>query len=403
VTAKFKEQGVFAALSNIASLFEYGLSNSKGGSRSLLRLEFEAALPEKSQRLDQSTEKIDHVSSARVATPADTTMTTQEKERSLQMIANASKLAFGTLSIALRRVGDKNVEPLIHVYLVFLSSLVSIPEAAKFLERFIPWREVGLFLNSLASFGGKTSREMGKEFPRPREGGGRPLPEDFLVRGQLWSESYFPLTWFSEASVDDEERSLELPSMSAPRTERLLWLGHCIAAREQWLSYEQASGTFMVTQYVLDLPPPEITHEMLSVAPFKDQDSIMSGMDDDDEGALSHIPDSPPRERETSFDSSRSDAHLPTVADEYKASKLNSSPKKSQEFVPKKILSKADTDMSESRGLGSDLSNVNPDSEEWLNRRSHPETPFPRKDDYLPAYQKYDTVKVLEENVESNK
>jgi hypothetical protein len=127
VTTKFKEQGVFAALSNIASLFEYGLSNNKGGSRSLLRLEFEATLSEKPQRLNQSTEKIDHVSSARVATPADTTMTAQEKERSLQKIASASKLSFGTLSIALRRVGDKNVEPFIHINLVFLSGLVSIP------------------------------------------------------------------------------------------------------------------------------------------------------------------------------------------------------------------------------------------------------------------------------------
>jgi hypothetical protein len=89
-----------------------------------------------------------------------------------------------------------------------------------------------------------------KEFTKPKEGDWRPLPEDFLIRGQLWSESYFPLTWFSETSVDDEERSLELPSMSASRTERMRWLGHSIAAPERWLSYDQDSGNFIVTQDV---------------------------------------------------------------------------------------------------------------------------------------------------------
>jgi len=85
-------------------------------------------------------------------------MTAQEKKRSLQMIASASKLSFGTLSIALRRVGDKNVEPLVHVYLVFLDSFDNVPEPAVLLERFVPWQEFALSLDPLAHLGGKTSR-----------------------------------------------------------------------------------------------------------------------------------------------------------------------------------------------------------------------------------------------------
>jgi hypothetical protein len=46
------------------------------------------------------------------------------------MIAIASRLSCGILFTALRRVGDQNVLPLVHVYLVFLDSLVSIPEPA---------------------------------------------------------------------------------------------------------------------------------------------------------------------------------------------------------------------------------------------------------------------------------
>ena len=69
-----------------------------------------------------------------------------------------------------------------------------------------------------------TSKILGHNFPQPLQSIGRPLFEDFLLRGQLWSELYFPSAWFTDAQVDDEERSLELPSMTAERTERILWL-----------------------------------------------------------------------------------------------------------------------------------------------------------------------------------
>ena len=59
----------------------------------------------------------------------------------------------------------------------------------------------------------------------PDQGVGQPLPEDFDIRGLPYAQDYFPKDWFPEAVVDDEERSMELPSMVAPRVERILWLG----------------------------------------------------------------------------------------------------------------------------------------------------------------------------------
>lgn len=54
---------------------------------------------------------------------------------------------------------------------------------------------------------------------------GLPLPEDFVLRGQVYTFQYFPDSWFSHPNEDDEERQPELPSMDAERIERSLWLG----------------------------------------------------------------------------------------------------------------------------------------------------------------------------------
>ncbi len=70
-----------------------------------------------------------------------------------------------------------------------------------------------------------TSRVWGEGFPKTSDGVDRPLPEDFALRGQLYSQNYFPGNWFQVI----EERALELSSMAAPRLERILWLGIRIA------------------------------------------------------------------------------------------------------------------------------------------------------------------------------
>ncbi len=64
----------------------------------------------------------------------------------------------------------------------------------------------------------------------PGQESDRPLPEDFVVRGQMYSLWYYPRAWFEDANIDEEERLLELPSTTASRVERILWLGIRIAS-----------------------------------------------------------------------------------------------------------------------------------------------------------------------------
>ncbi|MCJ1405751.1 hypothetical protein MMC11_008981, partial [Xylographa trunciseda] len=93
VTAKFKEQGVFAALSNISALFEYGILRPKGSSRSTLRVAFEEILSQRGiAKTDQPIDNSEAISSD---TPEP--MTDREQEASLRMVACASNIAFETL------------------------------------------------------------------------------------------------------------------------------------------------------------------------------------------------------------------------------------------------------------------------------------------------------------------
>ena len=232
VTAKFKEQGVFVAIAGIASLFEYGSVGESGSPRSIFRLAFEevrAAQMEKQKTISMraSDEAFDVNEPAICPSPVSAleSLTPSDIQSSRKLISQASKLAFTCLAIALSRLRDKNIYPLVHVYLVFLWSLAAVETAMKYVEHDVPWTEICAFLNTLAKPNILPSRVQSTMFPKPDEGVGRPLPEDFIIRGQMYSQDYYPETWFTDAMIDDEERVLELPSMAESRAERILWLG----------------------------------------------------------------------------------------------------------------------------------------------------------------------------------
>ena len=84
-------------------------------------------------------------------------------------------------------------------------------------------------LNSLA--GQSDQDRFGcKEFPVPEKGRGRLLPEDYTLRDLEWARTHLPNRWFEDAQVDEEERSVEVPSMENVRIERILWLATQVAA-----------------------------------------------------------------------------------------------------------------------------------------------------------------------------
>ncbi len=221
VTAKWKEQGVFIAVTNFAALFEYGLVEAIF-TRAFAEAKKHTGTTEEIRTGEIELRADDH--------PVSNIGTAAAAANSAITVSHASHLTFSVLKLALQRPGDKNVLPHAHVSLMFLLRLSTVHRAMSYVDKDIPWGEIASFLNTLAKSDDIDSRIEDRRFPQPEKGVGRPLPEDFAIRGQIWSQDYFPDGWFENAMVDDEERSLELPSMAAPRAERILWLGVRIAS-----------------------------------------------------------------------------------------------------------------------------------------------------------------------------
>ena len=246
--SKFRENGVFAAVSNIAMLFQYGLSK-QGPPKPRLRYAYEEAHTARNQDLRRKTanQKDNIIMSAPIdyrTLEAGEPVQIEESSADITII-QPSRLAFLTLGLALSRPTDKNVFPLVHVYLVFILSMLQVQQywqafkqesTWKTIEMDIPWVGLCNFLNALLEqLRGDFSKAFSNEFPQPSKEKGdkdnaRPLPEDFVLRGQLYSQWYFPDKWFTNVIIDDDERTLELPSMGNPRMVRLSWLGRRIAS-----------------------------------------------------------------------------------------------------------------------------------------------------------------------------
>lgn len=246
--ARFKETGVHIAISNIAALFEYGISKD-GRPKSRLRIAFESAhvIHEKAftspaaNRIDANLPPSTGPPNTDINNPV--AFGSNESE---SFISQISRLASFVLGICLKYPRDSNVLPLVHVYLVFYWSLTIVQgfngdfeqdTVLKTIENDIPRESLCSFLNTLAEDPeALTSNVWNKKFPRPSREAGRPLPEDYVMRGQIYTQWYFPVNekgeddWFTSAKVDEDERSHDLPSMAQPRKERMLWLGYRISS-----------------------------------------------------------------------------------------------------------------------------------------------------------------------------
>ncbi|KAI9732146.1 MAG: hypothetical protein M1834_004242 [Cirrosporium novae-zelandiae] len=212
---KFKEEGPWIAVANHAALFEYGAPHSI------------FARGYKSRFSDEALE----------ITETDPQLTRE----SLETIRHVSKLTFGLFLRILRRSKDMHIHNYLHVTLVFLSSLASVDEAMKLVESDIPWKALAEYLNMLAGSKGDTLLYDQS----------RPLPEDYVIRGQIWSVKNYPNDWFetNERPKLDEERSLDLPPMKVSRIARILTLSFDLASFGKWLIYDKDSNRFS-TPYV---------------------------------------------------------------------------------------------------------------------------------------------------------
>ena len=227
----FKRIGVFLAISNIAALFEFGALTSEGEPRSMLRRAF----------YQYSIDKLP-------------TLTAKENELSKIIVSYASNLAFSIFENILSKENweQNHILPMVHVMLVFIWCSSSVSGAIEPLEKAIPWTAICSYLNHMAVQPGAWTNAIWEESLPSVEGTtGRPPPEDYVLRGQVYTQKFFSPTWFSKPKVDEEERMLELFSHDAYRNIRILWLAARICSANQWICFDRDSKKFVITGRVI--------------------------------------------------------------------------------------------------------------------------------------------------------
>jgi hypothetical protein len=173
-----------------------------------------------------------------------------------QQLLDAVALANRAHNVVLRRFGDPNILPYLHVMFVFLHHLAFSPEVMRYVESEYPWKLTSLMLNTLLASCERYSRIEADTFPQlDKEEFRRPLPEDHALRGLPWVDRYFPPEWFVSDKTEDDEKYMEFPSMEEERKERVLWLARQIALRGgKWLRYDSTTHKFTVApQYEVEL------------------------------------------------------------------------------------------------------------------------------------------------------
>ncbi|ERF70125.1 hypothetical protein EPUS_00312 [Endocarpon pusillum Z07020] len=274
VTTKFRVQGPELASTICATLFDFGnvdsylwkafssydaqlqatLENQKASTgQTIISAEQEANLKEEQlqayfRSVNDRTEHPKAVHSSRDSTTKDATFSGAQ-----DAVAHACHLFDSSIEVVFQRVGDRNVVPFAHVVLAFLKSLAHVPDAMLYVEGQVPWKSIVTFLNTIGRSGALSSRYEGSAFPQPLSGTGRQLPEDFIMRGLVWAKHYYPPRFFEGEVVDEDERTLELPSHAAPRAERCLWLGIQLASLGRWIRYDSQTQQFAVTEFVRGL------------------------------------------------------------------------------------------------------------------------------------------------------
>lgn len=222
-TRSWMEPGALMAISNCNAQLEYGKTegNTHGNANVLMT----AILPESDR---------------------DTFMenSTDDKPTPSKVFNEASELAKECDAIISRRYGDPNVLPYLNVRLSFMKYIAGNEAAIEHVQELFPWALVASMLNSLSINFESHQRIESEEFPRPSD---RPLPEDWSLRGLLWTDKLFPSDWFTNDKVDEDEKTFELASMTEQRKERVLWLGHSLAIPGTWLTYDKESKQFSVT------------------------------------------------------------------------------------------------------------------------------------------------------------
>ena len=150
--------------------------------------------------------------------------------------------------------------PSVHAILVWFRSLHTLSswvkndstsDAIRMLlspDRF-SWAGLCGFLNTLAQQEPTSARTV--EYARqgifviPERSDDTPLAEDFLIRGLIWTQFYFPSGWFDKQDEDSRAgRGIETDSSRKNRVERVQWLALYLAFHTEYIKYDMNTRSF---------------------------------------------------------------------------------------------------------------------------------------------------------------
>jgi hypothetical protein len=237
--AKWREQGAWVIISLMTALFDYG-------NDSPLRRAFVLGFHSLAQQVRVGSEgNRSQESNAQQAEKADNDATMEDAkslstvdEKTQRAWDNALNFAVAISTLVLRRNGDKNVLPFVHILLAFTLALTKISAADPQVEsahvvtrilEMLPRKELCEFLNTLITTGPVDPLYESDSFIRPQKGEPVPLPEDYLIRGQVWSQDYLPADLFKSSDSENEEKNIEHASTVRMRADRVLNLGYRLA------------------------------------------------------------------------------------------------------------------------------------------------------------------------------
>ena len=165
--------------------------------------------------------------------------------------SKALRFFLGTLDAVIEQAWDDNALPFLHTALVFLFHISSFEAAMERIQDEIPWKRIAQMMDIFMKKCEKAKFEPqfhGKEMPPPHKGETLlRLPEDYAMRGVIWSENVYPEYWFGGETQDEEEKYFNLPSMAMVRCERMLWLCKQMTSAGNWLTWDDAKKRFSVT------------------------------------------------------------------------------------------------------------------------------------------------------------
>ncbi|KAG2416116.1 hypothetical protein HFD88_007308 [Aspergillus terreus] len=243
----FRMQGAHIASCNFAAMLEYSHPDA------LLLGEFQQGTTQSQRSLQDR-----YTAAAETWTPTSDPekvvsdfIALGEPQNSSRFVYYASFLAFETMSVFLDQIGDQHIFPALHVSLSFIWCLSGTPTGMKYAEAVVPWRKLVICLNTMIRPWVDTIFVERTEYPHFQDC--QWTPEDNCIRGQIWSQTYYPPHYFDNAPSEDDGRNIERPSLLVSRIYKCLWLGARLAKFNRWFIYNPMEREFSVTPFAVEL------------------------------------------------------------------------------------------------------------------------------------------------------